>query len=190
MNPYMRAAKIMEGVGVGEMRVMIVYVIGGRQRMKCSLASLVLLLVCLGAMCACDIPFSGGSDAFSASSTTSAPTTPLSGASWSLTRLVIAGRDLALAPTAPITLQFQQDENTYMGSSGCNYYNGAYAVSGNQLHLHFGVVTQRACAGPIMSQEVTYLNEMNQVRTFRMAAESLTLIDDANRIVLLYTAAR
>ena len=157
--------------------------------MRRTLVSVVFLLMCLGALSACDIPLPGSSDTFSASSTTPASTIPLSGTSWALSRLIVAGRIQTLAPTAPVTLQFQRSENTYMGSSGCNYYNGAYAVSGDQLHLQFGIVTQRACAGPIMSQEVTYLNAMNLLRRFQTNQKTLTLNDSDGKPILVYTSA-
>ena len=133
---------------------------------KC-LACLAGLLMCLFTVSACANPFTSITGGFDASSTMPKPITALSGTSWTLTQLTVDRKSRDLAPTAPVTLQFQQNAASYIGSSGCNYYDGAYAVSGHQLHLHFSV-TQRACVSPIMSQEVTYLNVMQQVRSYQM----------------------
>jgi len=157
--------------------------------MRRYLAYLTLLLACLLVTTACDIPLVSGIGGFGDSSTAGQQVTPLSGTSWALTRLTIAGHSQSLAPTAPVTLQFQPNVDTYLGSSGCNYYSGDYTISGHQLHLEFGAVTQRACAGPIMSQEVAYLNAMEQVRGFQADKRTLTLRDGAGKPILVYTAA-
>lgn len=156
--------------------------------MRRYLAVLALLLACLFAMSACDIPFLDAITGSSATSTASPPTTLLSGTSWKLAQLTLSGRSQPLLPTAPVTLQFQQSGGAYLGSSGCNYYNGSYTVSATQLHLEFGAVTQRACAGPIMSQEVAYLNAMEQVRSFQNDRKTLTLSDGEGKPILFYTA--
>lgn len=156
--------------------------------MRYRLAGLALLLVCLFTMSACVNPFTSIVEGFSTSSASLRPTSALSGTSWTLTRLTVNRKSRDLAPTAPVTLQFQQHEATYLGSSGCNYYDGAYAVSGHQLHLQFASVTQKACVGPIMSQEVAYLNVMQQVRSYQIDGKTLRL-KDADRIVILVFAA-
>ena len=157
--------------------------------MRRYLACLSLLLTCLLMMTACDLPLIGGIGKLGGSSTTRQQVSPLSGSSWALTQLIIAGHSQPLAPTAPVTLQFQASGDTYLGSSGCNYYNGAYTIAGRQLQLDFGAVTQRACAGPIMSQEVAYLNAMEQVRSYQRDDKTLTLHDGAGKPILVYAAA-
>ena len=146
-----------------------------------------LLVACLIALGACAIPIIGVG--LAGATTTPQPITPLSGTSWALSELIVAGRSQTLAPTAPITLQFQRDSDTYLGSSGCNYYNGAYSVAGDHLHLLFGSVTQRACAGPIMSQEVAYLNAMDQISRFQIDGKILSLEDGSGAAILVYMAA-
>lgn len=146
-----------------------------------------LLVACLIAFSACDIPIIGGG--LAGATTTQQPVTPLSGTSWALSELIVAGRSQTLAPTAPITLQFQRGSDTYLGSSGCNYYNGAYRLAGDKLHLQFGSVTQRACASPIMSQEVAYLNAMDQVSRFHIDGKTLSLDDGQGIAILVYIAA-
>lgn len=154
--------------------------------MRRYLAYLALLLTCLLVMTACDLPLIGGIGGLGDSSTARQQVTPLSGSSWALTQLTISGHSQPLAPTAPVTLQFQASDATYLGSSGCNYYSGDYTISDHQLHLEFGAVTQRACAGPIMSQEVAYLNAMEQVRSYQRDDKTLTLKDGAGKPILVY----
>lgn len=148
------------------------------------IASMLLLLVWLCALAACDNPFTG-------------PTRPLrtptpmremalEGTSWTLTQLVVDGQGQPLVPTTLITLQFEASESTYVGSSGCNYYSGTYHVTGTQLQMLFGSVTLKGCAEPIMSQEVSYLNTLQRVRRFTLSGVVLTLRDDQGRDVLAY----
>ena len=157
--------------------------------MRDRLIFLTVLVICLLALSACANPFSsilGGSSA--ATSVSSAPLR-LSRSSWVLTQLHADGKNRTLVPTAPITLQFQQGDGTYIGSSGCNYYNGAYVVSDGRLTLKFKSVTQVACAGPIMSQEVTYLNTLQHVRSYELSSRSLMLRDGGDEIILVFAAA-
>lgn len=112
----------------------------------------------------------------------------LSGTSWRLDRLAVDGHVAELVPTVPVTLQFQTDGVNYIGSSGCNYYSGSYVISGHQLQLRFKDVTARACAGPIMSQEVAYLEAMEQVQSYQMNAHILTMKDGDGRVVLTFDA--
>ena len=157
--------------------------------MRRRLGVLALLLVCLFAVSACDLPLIGDIGGFGASSGSAHYITPLSGTSWVLTRLILGGHSQPLAPTAPVTLEFQRSGGAYLGSSGCNYYNGDYTISGAHLRLAFGAVTQRACAGPIMSQEVAYLNSVEQVRSFQTDRKTLILNNGDDRPILAYTAA-
>jgi len=157
--------------------------------MRDRLIFLTVLVICLLTLSACANPFSsilGGSSA--ATSVSSAPLR-LSRSSWVLTQLHADGKNRTLVPTAPITLQFQQGDGTYIGSSGCNYYNGAYVVSDGRLTLKFKSVTQVACAGPIMSQEVTYLNTLQHVRSYELSSRSLMLRDGGDEIILVFAAA-
>ena len=155
---------------------------------KC-LTCLAGLLLCLFIVSACANPFTSITGGFDASSTMPKPITALSGTSWTLTQLTVDRKSRDLAPTAPVTLQFQQHDASYIGSSGCNYYSGAYALSGHQLHLQFASITQRACVSLIMSQEVAYLNEMQQVRSYQIEGKTLTLKDGGNQVVLVYATA-
>lgn len=154
------------------------------------LACAVALLIVTLATSACANPLLGilGDSGASATTATPSPRTVLSGTSWTLTVLSDGETDYALAPTAPITLHFQRNDATYIGSSGCNYYDGAYTVSGAHLHLEFQSVTQKGCVGPIMSQEVAYLNTMRQVRSYQISDQTLTLKDGDNRVILVFTA--
>ena len=156
--------------------------------MRLRLVFLAMLVICLFALSACANPFlgilGGSSDAISVSSSASR----LSGSSWVLARLHANGNNLNLVPTAPVTLQFQQGDDTYIGSSGCNYYNGAYVVSGDRVTFKFKSVTQVACVGPIMSQEVTYLNTLQQVRRYELTGHTLKLKDSFDEVILEFTA--
>lgn len=156
--------------------------------MRYRLACLAVLLACIFVVSACDNPFPIVVEHIGSSPPTPKITTILSGTSWVLVELRSNGKSQVLIPTAPITLEFQRDGDSYIGSSGCNYYNGVYAVSGIQLHLQFKEVTQRACVGPIMSQEVTYLKALQQITRYQRDGQMLTLIESLNYSVLVFKA--
>jgi heat shock protein HslJ len=157
--------------------------------MRYRLRSTVALFVCLIAMSACANPFPSIFGGSNTGSVVPQPTSQLSGSSWVLTQLMVGGKSQTLVPTAPVTLQFQRSDSTYIGSSGCNYYNGDYVVSGSQLNLKFKSVTQAACAGPIMGQEVTYLKALQQVRTYQLSDHTLRLNEGGEGVILVFTAA-
>jgi heat shock protein HslJ len=64
-----------------------------------------------------------------------------------------------------------------------------YFVSGGRLTFTFKSVTQVACVGPIMSQEVTYLNTMQHVRNYELSGHTLMLKDRNEEAILVFTAA-
>lgn len=138
--------------------------------MRYRLTLLAMLLVCALVLASC------------------AERTALSGTSWHLERLTVHGNNVQLVPTARVTLQFQSDTATYVGSSGCNYYSGAYTLSDHQLHLQFKDITATACVGPIMSQEVAYLDAMGQVDSYQVNGHVLTLRDVTGRVILVFDA--
>lgn len=156
--------------------------------MRYRLAYILALFVCFCAMSACADPIFGIGGGSSAPTVAPHPTSALSGTSWKLTQLHSGGMDWTLVPTVPVTLQFQREDGAYIGSSGCNFFSGGYTVAGSQLNLKFKVITQKACVGPIMSQEVAYLNAMQQARGYQISGQTLTMRDSANRIVLVFTA--
>lgn len=151
--------------------------------MRYRLATLTLLAVCLVAVGGCANPLANIFGHFDTTPDVSNTVTALSGTSWTLMRFSAHGVAQTLVPTAPITLQFQSRGTTYIGSSGCNYYNGTYAITGMQLRLRFESVTEKACAGPIMSQEVTYLNVLEHVHQYQRAGQLLTLQDSSDMVV-------
>ncbi len=155
--------------------------------MRLRLAVVLALSICFVSMSACANPLAGILGGSGAATSISKPTSRLSGSSWMLTQLQSDGKIQTLVPTAPVTLQFQQSDGAYIGSSGCNYYNGAYIVSGDRLNLKFKSVTQVACAGPIMSQEVTYLNTLQRVRSYELSGHTLMLKDSFDEVVLVFT---
>ncbi len=165
------------------------FVVVGERPMRVRLVIVAALVICLLTLSACANPFSGILGGSSTVTSESNSSSRLSGSSWVLTQLHTDGKIRALVPTAPITLQFQQGDGTYIGSSGCNYYNGAYVVSGGRLTFKFKSITQVACVGPIMSQEVTYLNTMQQVRNYELSGHTLMLKDRIDEVILIFSAA-
>jgi heat shock protein HslJ len=108
--------------------------------------------------------------------------TALPGTEWVLT---------SMAGNSPIegtliTLNF--GEGSLEGSGGCNTYGGSYTASEDSLALSELYWTEMACLEPegILDQELTYLNALNTVASYRVDAGLLALYDEAGTQVLVF----
>ena len=101
---------------------------------------------------------------------------PLTGHTWTLTRLVIDGDDKILSSANPITLSFHAQEHALSGNSGCNAYGASYSLTGNQIHITDLRSTLVFCddAG-MMDLEFAYTEALQRVETYRVEGDTLTL---------------
>ncbi|MCB0191182.1 MAG: transporter substrate-binding domain-containing protein [Anaerolineae bacterium] len=109
---------------------------------------------------------------------------PLLGTSWVLETMpngtpVLDGTNLAITFGV---------NNTLNGSGGCNSYSAEYVVSGQSLAITPPSSSQQFCAEPegIMEQEATYLSTLPTVGSFRLEANTLTLLDSGGNTVLTF----
>jgi len=81
----------------------------------------------------------------------------------------------ALAGTT-ITAEFGKD-GTLSGNSGCNSYNGPYALDGNQITIGPVSSTMMACSDPagVMEQEAQYLAALGTAATYQIEGTVLEL---------------
>ena len=100
----------------------------------------------------------------------------LAGHSWTLTRLVVDGDEKILSSANPITLNFQAQDHSLSGSSGCNTYGASYTLTGNQIHISEMRSTLVFCedAG-VMDLEFTYTQALQRVESIRIDGDTLTL---------------
>jgi len=124
--------------------------------------------------------------------TTSPPTGAaggLAGTSWTLQSYQGAAR--AAVPAAPgstATLVFR-DGGVLNGSTGCNQFGGTYVLTGGQLSVELGPMTQMACVSPVLqAQEAAVIQLLPQVTGFRSADGTLTLTGIGDATLLTYAA--
>lgn len=100
----------------------------------------------------------------------------LTGHSWTLTRLVVAGDEKILSSANPITLNIQAQDHSLSGSSGCNTYGASYTLTGDQIHVTEMRSTLVFCEdASVMDLEFAYTEALQRVETFRIDGGTLTL---------------
>jgi heat shock protein HslJ len=87
---------------------------------------------------------------------------------------VAAGSD----PTA-----IYAEDGTVSGDAGCNQYNGPAVVDGASIKIGPLISTKRACADEAVStQEINFLNALQNATTFESIAGHLELRDDSGAL--------
>jgi heat shock protein HslJ len=77
-----------------------------------------------------------------------------------------------------ITLQFDEELRIY-GASACNRYTSAYHVDGSFLRIQRIAATRMMCPEPAMALENDYFVALEQVETYQLEADRLTLYQPA-----------
>jgi len=92
----------------------------------------------------------------------------------------------ALIEDTQISLSF--GEGSLEGSAGCNTYQGSYTATEDSLRLSDLYWTEMGCLEPegILDQEMAYLNALNTVASYRLAAGRLELYDEAGTQILVF----
>lgn len=89
-----------------------------------------------------------------------------------------------------LTAVFGEDE-TLVGSAGCNRYRTSYQVAGRTLAIDSRIATtQMYCGEPEgrMAQETSFLKAWGRVAAYRVDGNRLTLTDAQGTSVLVFTA--
>ena len=83
------------------------------------------------------------------------------------------------------------EDGTLAGSSGCNTYRATWEAEGESIHIGPAMGTKKMCAGEgVMDQEARYLEVLALVRSFRMDATSLEMLDDEGSRQLQFVRAK
>jgi len=94
---------------------------------------------------------------------------------WELTEIHVDGSMTAVLESTSPTLVI--DETEVSGSGGCNTYGGSISIDGDTLRFGPLVSTLMFCADPegVSDQEAAYLSLLDQVDTFEVTDDRLTL---------------
>ena len=90
----------------------------------------------------------------------------------------------------PLTVRFSKEGRT-SGFSGCNTYTGQYDVTDDILSVGPLASTRRACLSPaLQTQEQTYLQDLQAVRSFSVVGTQLILITQAGKRLVFVVPTR
>jgi len=106
--------------------------------------------------------------------------------SWSLTAYGPEGATTPAAPDSQASITFN-DDGTLNGNSGCNGFGGEYSVEGDQVRFSELVSTLMACEEPLMTQEGTVFQVLNDTASYQIDGDTLTITKDGTALV--FTAA-
>jgi heat shock protein HslJ len=112
----------------------------------------------------------------------------LAGTSWQATGInngkeAVVGMD----GTEQVTLAFG-DDGTVSGSGGCNTYSGPYTTSGtDQLTIGTLASTMKACEEQVMETEQMFFAALENVATYQLEGNTLTLRDAGGATQAMFT---
>jgi len=105
----------------------------------------------------------------------------LTGNTWELASLLGKNLDLSQFAGGLPTLDFG-DVGKLAGFTGCNNFNGSFALEGDKLDLNPGAMTRKACPG---TGEKDFLSALAKVKDLKIAKDKLTLLDGADELMTL-----
>lgn len=122
-------------------------------------------------------------------SNTPANTTPSLVGTWKLTAYGPADSPTPAVADVDATIKFDAD-GKLGGSGGCNSLGGDYTVEGDQITFGPIISTMMACADPIMAQEGTVTQVMNESASYKIEGNTLTISKDGNVLVFELVAGK
>jgi heat shock protein HslJ len=108
---------------------------------------------------------------------------------WTLTRLVVAEREVQLVPGHAPTLvlsPFNGQPFGMQGNGGCNGYSGTYTQAGVTLRFSGIGYTQVACIAD--QAEVAYFAALRRVERYHLEGNTLTLTSADGSVQLTFRA--
>ena len=116
---------------------------------------------------------------------------PLLATTWRLTHYSTGDGSAVTSPVpgTSVTLAFDSD-GTLSGSAGCNAYSAPYRLNETGLAVDRIVATKASCTDPagVMDQEGAYLDLLRSAAGYRIAGDTLAVIDGNGRAILFFTA--
>jgi heat shock protein HslJ len=123
------------------------------------------------------------------STSSSSPSTlQLEGTTWSLTSLATETGTNNTLPNTTVTAKF--DGGNITGSSGCNHYGGSYQLNKTEIKIESILSTLMFCEDPpgVMTQEASYILLLQNVTTYAISNNKLTLSDSLGNPQLVFEA--
>ncbi len=116
-------------------------------------------------------------------------TNELTGTAWKLTTLVSAGTATSAIVNEGIGreagLQFLP-ESRVAGSGGCNAIGAGFTLDGNTISFGPVMSTMMACAEDVMQQEFAFTQALEQIETFTIEGDTLTLSSADQQTQLIF----
>ncbi len=116
-------------------------------------------------------------------------TNELTGTAWKLTTLVSAGT----ATKAIVNEELGREagfeflpEGRVSGSGGCNVINASFTLDGDKLSFGPVMSTMMACAEDVMQQEIAFTQALEQIETFTLEGDTLTLSSADQQTQLIF----
>ncbi|HSM54916.1 MAG TPA: META domain-containing protein [Candidatus Sulfomarinibacteraceae bacterium] len=112
----------------------------------------------------------------------------LEGTEWTLSGIAENDAVVSTWVDAEITASFS--DGVMNGSAGCNSYSTDYTVEGDTLSLGEVIRTEMACEeDERMEREETFIFALENVASYEIVRETLTLLDDEGNMVMNFTMA-
>ena len=107
----------------------------------------------------------------------------LTGVHW---RAVSVG-DQEIADDSGVFIQFEVD-GSVSGNSGCNNFFGSLEKSGSGVGMGQLGSTRKACPGPAMSLEATFLEAITQTKDIKSGGGKMRLLDGDGDVLAEFVA--
>ena len=116
------------------------------------------------------------------------PPAELGGNAWQLISFNNGNGMESNQTTARIVVTFGEDGKV-SGNAGCNNFNGAYEVDGEEITIGPLATTRKMCAQPegVMETEQAFLQAMGNAATFSIMGDRLTIYDKDGAKLLIFT---
>ncbi len=109
----------------------------------------------------------------------------LEGNQWTLSGVAEGDAISSMWVDAEIYMRLQDGQVN--GYTGCNDFFGSYALEGEALRFSPLGMTKRACTDERGPRELALVTALEQVATYRIELNSLTLMDENGRLLLTFT---
>lgn len=116
-------------------------------------------------------------------------TNELTGTAWKLTTLVSAGTATSAIVNAELGREAGFEflpEGRVSGSGGCNVINAGFTLDGNKISFGPAMSTMMACAEDVMRQEFAFTQALEQIETFTLEGDTLTLSSADQQTQLIF----
>lgn len=128
-----------------------------------------------------------GALALSACSQPAAANEGLEGTNWLVVTYDSDGNATEVLTGSRPGVEFSEDGNVY-GKLGCNSFFGPYTIDGVKVSMGPLGSTQMYCApDELMAQEYALSQNLENVATFKVEGDKLTLTDEAGAVVMELT---